>query len=326
MRKSLLFFICFLAGTIFGFLIHSKYSGPRGIIVRQSGYELISPILACEIGDKDTFTELKPIKDAIKQSVDKSISSAAASSISVYFRLMNTGRWTGVNEDTAYAPASLLKVLAMVGYFKTAESDPSILEKTLVYNGAKYSKEINQNSYLINGKFYTVSELIDIMIKKSSNGALYLLLDNATPAVAEAIKALHSDLNLPAEPNLNSEKDFISPRTYSMIFRVLYGGTYLDRNMSEKALSILSKTEFNNGLVDNLSKDTTVAHKFGVASIPEGNTKVQELHDCGIVYFPKHPYLLCVMTKGSDPQILAKSVADVSLAVYKSVGKFFQTQ
>lgn len=326
MRKSLLFFICFLAGTIFGFVIHSKYSAPRGIIVRQSGYGLISPILACEIGDKDTFTELKPIKDAIKQSVDRLIGSAAVADISVYFRLMNTGRWTGINEDKFYAPASLLKVLAMVGYFKTAESEPSILEKILVYDGAKYSREINQNSYLINGKSYTVSELIDIMIKKSSNGALYLLLDNAIPTVAEAIKSLHSDLNLPAEPNLNSEKDFISPRTYSMIFRVLYGGTYLDRNMSEKALSILTETEFNNGLVANLAKDIKVAHKFGAASIPEGNTKVQELHDCGIVYFPKHPYLLCAMTKGSDPQILAKSVADVSLRVYESVGKFFQTQ
>lgn len=45
----------------------------------------------------------------------------------------------------------------------------------------------------------------------------------------------------------------------------------------------------------------------------------KQFHDCGIVYHPANPYLLCVMGRGEDFWELTKSVADVSRIVYEEV-------
>ena len=37
-----------------------------------------------------------------------------------------------------------------------------------------------------------------------------------------------------------------------------------------------------------------------------------QLHDCGIVYYPQHPDLLCVMTKGPDFERLDDIIRGVS--------------
>jgi hypothetical protein len=62
-----------------------------------------------------------------------------------------------------------------------------------------------------------------------------------------------------------------------------------------------------------------VAHKFGERESRDlqGNTSYQ-LHDCGVVYYPKRPFLLCVMTKGTDSDVLTKVIQDISQSIYTS--------
>jgi hypothetical protein len=43
---------------------------------------------------------------------------------------------------------------------------------------------------------------------------------------------------------------------------------------------------------------------------------MHQLHDCGIVYFPDNPYIICVMTRGDDVNELAPVVAHISKMVY----------
>jgi hypothetical protein len=37
------------------------------------------------------------------------------------------------------------------------------------------------------------------------------------------------------------------------------------------------------------------------------------------VYHPKHPYLICVMTEGKSPLVLANFIAQISRATYDEV-------
>ena len=79
--------------------------------------------------------------------------------------------------------------------------------------------------------------------------------------------------------------------------------------MSEKALGLLQKSEFHKGLVAGVPSGTIVAHKFGER---DGLTiGEKQLHDCGIIYYPGNPYLLCVMTRGDNFDELAGVVFDV---------------
>ncbi len=70
-------------------------------------------------------------------------------------------------------------------------------------------------------------------------------------------------------------------------------------------------------LKDRIIVDFGVAHKFGtrVADGPGG----RQLHDCGIVYAPKTPYILCVMSRGNSSQNLSHFIAQVSKRVYEGV-------
>jgi beta-lactamase class A len=102
-------------------------------------------------------------------------------------------------------------------------------------------------------------------------------------------------------------------KTYSSFFRILYNGTYLSQDNSERLLTVLSRSAFSQGLSAGLPQDITVAHKFGEADSPDGT---KQLHDCGIVYKPRQPYLICVMTKGNNFPALAKVIGHISETVY----------
>ena len=52
--------------------------------------------------------------------------------VSVYFIDLAKGNWAGINENTGYSPASLLKVAIMIAYFKQAEDSPQLLQKKIV--------------------------------------------------------------------------------------------------------------------------------------------------------------------------------------------------
>jgi hypothetical protein len=46
---------------------------------------------------------------------------------------------------------------------------------------------------------------------------------------------------------------------------------------------------------------------------------LNQLHDCGIIYYPGNPYLLCVMTRGTDWSALEKTIQTISAMTYKEV-------
>ena len=83
----------------------------------------------------------------------------------------------------------------------------------------------------------------------------------------------------------------------------------------------MTQTSFTEGLVAGVPSSTPVAHKFGIVSFFRGTTVTsRELHDCGIVYAPSHPYLLCVMTRGSSQLgSMEQTISDISNAVYQTV-------
>ena len=96
--------------------------------------------------------------------------------------------------------------------------------------------------------------------------------------------------------------------------------TYLNYQYSEESLNLLSQAAFKDGLVAQLPNNIKIAHKFGEHVVGQnGVANTIELHDCGIVYYPDHPYLICVMTKGTDITALAQLISNISLAAYQQI-------
>ncbi len=261
--------------------------------------------------------ELGDYKEKLEEKTNDLVSQNQAEIIGVYYRDLNNGPWVGVNHSEKFIPASLLKIPLMMIYYKQAEKDPSILSKKYKYTEPKMADITSRNYAPTNnlkvGTEYTVNELINRMIRYSDNEALYILSTNSNQ---DELKKLYSEIGFQL-PVTSAQQDFASSRNIGSFFRVLYNATYLNQEMSEKALMTLSEANFDKGLVAGVPSDIVVAQKFGEREFET----VKELHDCGIIYFPKHPYILCIMTKGKDFNELTGVIKEISKLTYEYVKK-----
>jgi beta-lactamase class A len=281
----------------------------------SSGYQLINPLYECNTNTSYVTKELAQLKSSINTYINQLTANNSVTDVAVYYRNLNSGPWFGINEHMDFAPSSLLKVPVMMAYYKLAESNPAILNQKIKY-GVQPEGVLPENfppaHPLVLGQTYTVEELIEAMIIGSDNVALGLLEDNIDN---QRIDQVTLDLGI-TTATAATPTDFMDVSEYSTLFRVLYYATYLNKDYSEKALQILSQSEFKQGLVDTLPKNIVLAHKFGEREMGNG---IHQLHDCGIVYYPNNPYLLCIMTRGPDFNDLATTIQQVSDKIYQSV-------
>lgn len=314
-----------------------EISGNRGAVLYESSvnYKYINPLLSCDIGTENSFPELVPIKANISTLIDKEIRQQNATNVSIYLRSLKGARWFEINGDEQYAPASLLKVFVMMAYYKADDDtgNGSILGKHLVFEGSSNPMLDNPGEvipHLNNGASYSVDMLINQMIVYSDNDAMATLIDGFDAMTLQDFQNLFSELRVPSPASQSEDAmNFMPVDSYAMVFRVLFGATYLSRLYSEKALSMLSRVQYVSGINAGVPTGTIVAHKFGVRSIPasqNGGTVGAELHDCGIVYYPNHPYLLCIMTHGSDFGKLQSVIQDISKATYHQLDIFYGQQ
>jgi beta-lactamase class A len=310
------------AGVVIGFVARDRIpdGGGRAFTeVRDGGYRWISPLLECD-EDRDVLRnqELRPFRERVEASLRTPAVQAAVTSASVYFRELNDGIWFGINEAASYAPASMRKVPMMMAVLKQAEREPDLLTREVVAT-LQQDYDARQNfkpsQSLEPGRKYQVGELLSRMIVQSDNNAFMLVSGVVDPQQLGKVYGVLS-LHPPSSASRGEETDH-TVLTYAGFFRVLYNGTYLTKEMSDLALEHLTRTEFRDGLVAGLPSSVAVAHKFGERLDPVTGEK--QLHDCGIVYYPRHPYLLCVMTKGPRFEGLADAIAMVSRTVFAEV-------
>lgn len=308
---ALLFFII---GIVLGKSLYSdKPKNDQQEIHKSFNYKFISPLLECNSNAlNNNFSSIKnQVKDIINQQINfKNISFA-----SIYFRDLNNGPWFGINEKEYFTPASLVKVPVLITYYKMAEQNPEILKQTIInQEGADgvFIQNIKPSETMVSNQSYTIEELINRMIIYSDNDAYNDLIKNIDgKEILQTYKDLDVDIS---QMFTNPNGNILTVKDYASFFRILYNGSYLNKDMSEKALGLLSQTEYKQGLVAGVPNKIQVAHKFGERIY--NDTKEVQLHDCGIVYLPKKPYLLCVMTRGQDLNKASQTIKTISQKVF----------
>ncbi len=298
-------------------------TGYSELQVRQHGYTFISPLLECEASEDMVRTELSGFKTELQTKIAAVLRDDKDSEVSVYFRDLNNGPWYGIDENAAFTPASLLKVPLMIALFKQAETDSGFLSRTIVFSpellagSSVPAQTVEPAERLEPSVTYTLDELITRMIVYSDNEAMYILLKEIDEKIYDRV---YSDLNLRL-PNLSVSENYMTVKDYASFFRILYNASYLNKDMSEKALKLLSNTAYTSGLVQGVPGNITVAHKFGERIYKD--TGGTQLHDCGVIYHPTVPYLLCVMTRGDAIDRESKIIAEISKFVYERVDSNF---
>lgn len=258
-----------------------------------------------------------PFKDKIAAKISELEAKEGIKDVAVYFRDLNNGPWFGIDERTPFSPASLLKVPLAIAYFKLAESEPEILKNQIIFEGSAESssvqQEISPKEALQINQAYEVEDLIFRMLAYSDNNSYELLIKNID---FEDLTRIYKDFGLSLK-EIEKTEEFVNLKNYSGFFRILFNASYLSQADSEKILNMLVQSDFKEGLVSGVPATMEVSHKFGERG-SLGSDDFQ-FHDCGIVYFPKRPYLLCVMTKGSNIENQIDAISSVSSKVYSEI-------
>ncbi len=271
-------------------------------------YKLIDPINQPIIDsniDNQTiilhFNELKPqVESEIEKYNEKSHTG-------IFLQDIKTGAWLGINEREGFFPASLLKVPIMLAILKKVDRNEITLEDTIILE----ESDIDQNAgdlYEIGvGAELTVWDLIKAMILSSDNTAKNALKRQLTEA---ELNAVFTHVGIP-NPYLPENDQTVTPRGYTRLLKSIYYASFLSPELSEKAMDIMTDTEMENLISARIPSEVQVAHKF--SERPDG------LGDCGIIYHPKNPYLICILTKEMEVPKAKALISSLSEIVYNYV-------
>jgi len=318
LKKAAIFLGVFVLGVALGVfgekLLAKKEEENIFFRERHSGYQFINPLLDFTPLEETRRGDLVFLRKRLEELANAVIEDNKASEVAVYFQELNSGAWIGLGEREKFAPASLLKLPIMITCLKIAEENPGYLDQKIEYRPKEVlHQNIPPEKHLVAGQSYSIESLIKQMIIYSDNQALVTLTDKIEK---NKLAEVYADLGL-VVPVEMTEENFITVKDYAALFRILYNASYLSREMSEKALRLLSEVTYSDGLVSGIPEGIKIAHKFGERAYEESDIK--QFHDCGIIYYPDKPYLLCVMTKGANFTSLQQIVRQISLAVYQTV-------
>lgn len=288
----------------------------------QCTYELINPT-RCNEKTRYVNPGYQKTETAI-QSIITEEQSDGLTTAAVSFRDLRNGPTFSLNNNQVYLAGSLYKLPVMMRYLKDAQSDDKLLSQNITVHltplDAKDVQNLPSDQTIEDGHTYTVKELLRRMISYSDNNSLQVLINfyhEMNPRY-DVVEDTLVELGV-SDPIRSGNPNAITSESLALIFRLLYNASFLDSDMSNLALTWMSQSSFHQGINAPIPKTITVANKFGYTALDS----TKQLHDCGIVYYPDHPYILCVMTQGSNQPVLIKTIAKISQEIYNEVSQRF---
>lgn len=315
-KKQIIFYLLILLGVIF-WLTVGFFFGKLSTKQIISWFLYTNPVLDYDVSSSIMDNKNVNLEQDLQEYLEVKKWKNKTTHISVYFRNLNNWNRFGINEKEEFSPASLMKLPLLISYYKLFEENPDILKEKLLYIPDPEEQKITQNikpeKTLSPYQKYNIKELLDRMILYSDNRSS-ILLENSIDF--ELYKKSFTDIgiNFPEFKDGMFENN-INIVEYASFFRVLYNASYLNRSDSEYILDLLSNTSFLKWLTRWVPDNIVVSHKFWERVIDWE----KQLHDCWIVYYPNHPYILCVMTRGRDWEVLKNIITDVSQKIYNEV-------
>ncbi len=322
-----LFITFFIAGIFLGALSMYLYTAIavtqlQKIHLRSSEYRYINPLLAVEIYRNENLLQDKSLELSIQGLIRLQQKNNAIKEMQVYFRDLESASWLSINGEGKFSPGKLLKLPIMIAYYKLAQANPDILNEQITFNGKNItSQEIFKQTHpLKRGESYTIEELIKQMIVQSDDDAANLLFDYIDK---DTLNEVFSDLGIDFKEEKDTE-DFISLKFYSLLFRILYNATYLTREYSQKAMDLLVEAPNNIGLFADIPQKIPTANRYGARIINNTKEKMFEIYDCGVVYYPLHPYIICAVVRGENLENIKSALSILGQNVYNEVKYQYQ--
>ncbi len=288
----------------------------------RKGLDYVNVDFVCERPPVIAKTSYLTTRNDILAYAEKEFAEGRLAEVSLYFRDLHNGPVLGINEMSDFAPASLMKLPLVFAFFHIEEENPGFLQQKTTYKKEHVGdipdlvQTVVSGAQLVVGQEYTIEQLLKDTLIYSDNDAYYTLVEYANAMQGGPMQVLTAFQELGIIDPRAPEEEVVSVRGYASLYRLLYNASYLNVENSEKVLEWLAASVYDKGLEAGVPDEVPVAHKFGEREYPDGT---KQLHDCGIVFFPKNPYSLCIMTKGNDYEKLTAIIAEISRIIYEEV-------
>jgi beta-lactamase class A len=313
MKKNSVFIFILLGSVILNIILGYYFYRNKSVVLEESANNTVSlskkyPFLSKRIlieDPNDHLISFLRLRNQLEASVRP-----WEDDFSFYFEYLPTGTSIAVNEDNEHYVASLFKVPLVMAYYHYLKRTGDSIDREETIQQQDIHTEFSELWQRGVGSKVTMREAIELALTKSDNTAIKIIARQIDEKdFDEVYKALDLDL-------LSGENGAImTTREYSIILQALYFASVLDKDDSNEILMYLTNSKFNDKLVAGVGDDVKVAHKIGVFKDAKGE---DAYFDCGIVYLPKRPYLLCMSSVGSE-DVAKIRMQKISKIVYEYV-------
>jgi beta-lactamase class A len=228
---------------------------------------------------------------------------------SFYFEYLPDGTAIHIGADTNLVAASLIKTPLAMNVYKAAELGRLNLNKPVTVTANELDGGYGSWYQRGPGFQVTLRQAAQAALEQSDDTAMHVMFDHVNNLLNYDQQSL---AGLDIAQDLQNGQAVINARSYSSVLKSLYFASYLNKTDSQQLLSYLTMSTEHSRLTKYLPKSLTVAHKNGVNNVSWAES------DCGIVYVPKRPYIICAMIGLPDPQA-SNFIADISKQVYDYV-------
>ena len=257
---------------------------------QESKYNLLDP--SAGLGNSQQYIiNFDPVRQQVKDYLND-----LNTSYGLYFEYLPTGSNIRVDEDSVSVAASLMKLPVVMDLYKLAEAGTINLEDTVMVEQGDVDADLEYGdpSGLSAGQTISLRNAARLALHNSDNTAINIIKRVIKPLLTDETDAIQSldiaytlaDDEYSAGP-LQDKVLKINARSYGSILKCLYFACFLNSADSQEILSYLVGSVGTDRLSSAVPKNVQVAHKVGSA--------IKAQSDCGIIYVPSQPYLLCLM-------------------------------
>ncbi|MEJ2184643.1 MAG: class A beta-lactamase-related serine hydrolase [Gemmatimonadota bacterium] len=218
----------------------------------------------------------------------------------------NTGDMYSVNGDESFPSASIVKLAVMVDVYARVVEGQLRLNDPLTFLAIDRTGGSGVLQFMDAPLQITVWDAVFLMITLSDNTATNLLLAKLPPhAVTERMHKLGLPrtrifVRVNADPDDSFAPDsarayglgMTTPNEIASLLTMLYRRELVSPEASDAMMAVLRHQFYKEGLPRHLPPGVEVAHKTGSLAAAR--------NDCGVVYGPVRPFVICVLTKDNE--------------------------
>jgi len=257
--------------------------------------------------EKAVDSHLSKLQDQVKAYLDKQAGTFGF----VLLTKVNVGSDTvekaiGYNQNESFKMASTYKVPVILYLYQQVAQKKISLEDKLVYEGEFYTEGTCSLQYESPGKAYSIRELASRAIRESDNVALNILFNRlGSDNITNFMKSLGGAA-------VYNETPWATPNELALYMQSAADFAVQNPELGNLLIDDLKNTIFNDRIRAGTPSNIAVAHKIGNLG--------GVVNDVAIVYAPKGPYILAIMSKEvPDDVAAAKTEAELAKMVYEAL-------